>query len=102
MTEQKHTPLPWKATRQDDVIEIWHDVAGDWKIVTKIKVSSQEDINNAEYIVCACNNHYKLLEVCKKLISASLRGPNEAFSLRGVEAAYLLAVDAVADAEQPI
>jgi hypothetical protein len=68
-----HSKLPWKKGNGSGYCEIRANnnltcIADVWAEVGKIKPGEEEMQANAAFIVKACNNHYKLLEVLKELI----------------------------------
>ena len=68
MNTQKHTSGKWEAWKDGSVI-------AKFKTGQSCKVAESNDLflidgtaeANAQFIVKACNNHYQLLEACKKV-----------------------------------
>ena len=93
----KHTELPWDAKARyvggnivpllpnAPVIAVMAKTAGDIAYIANYPSDDQDGLKemnaNAELIVRACNNHYKLLEACKEA--------DRVFSACGESAAFI-------------
>jgi hypothetical protein len=70
-----HTPLPWKPS--DSGTGIWSagEPLGKNKIIAicscdAVSRPKSENMANANFILCACNSHYQLLEALQNLVKA--------------------------------
>ena len=65
----KHTELPWKANKEGIRVDIDGLFGGECDIIHDPQFDTvcfaPKENNNAEFIVKACNNHYKLVEAVK-------------------------------------
>jgi len=71
MSEQKHTPLPWKIGLNPEVEGMEIDIYGadrlricTFPFSTGDEVADSVTEEDAEFIVRACNSHYDLLAAC--------------------------------------
>lgn len=69
----KHTPLPWSwdgpvwdYDKEEEAPWLVHEYGNSFDSVITGELSCSKE--NAEFIVRACNNHYKLLEALKDLM----------------------------------
>jgi hypothetical protein len=61
----KHTKLPWELDRY----RIW-SLERDRDYIAECKFTANERAHkNGEFIIKACNNHYKLLNACRELLA---------------------------------
>lgn len=58
--QPQHTPLPWKNHNRIDLITDNEEVIGTLK---GFSFTDAQDEANAAFIVRACNNHYKLIDL---------------------------------------
>ena len=75
----KHTELPWKANKEGIRVDIDGLFGGECDIIHDPQFDTvcfaPKENNNAEFIVKACNNHYKLIEAVMDLVDlAECRG----------------------------
>ena len=74
MSEKRHTPLPWgidleiNESGRSDAVGLVGGADG-WTVADGwLNVATEEEGHaNAEFIVRACNSHYELLEVVRKV-----------------------------------
>ena len=74
-TKQEHTKLPWKVNNGFKNLTITTEEDGLYIAESEGRIGNSDlDLANAQFIVKACNNHYKLLEACKQTRYALMRG----------------------------
>ena len=62
-TVSRHTPIPWEIRKDTDYIWIKSE---DSNSIAMLRRTLKEGMVNADFIVCAVNSHYKLIETLKK------------------------------------
>ncbi len=69
MDNTKHSPLPFKSYAELNIVNSKNEFIASCGVNGRDPQTSKD---NVQFIVTACNNHYKLLEACKKIESMEL------------------------------